>query len=432
MDETQILQLAQEAIRQGDKAAAQKHLLQVIQINARNEIAWLWLSAIVDDPAKEQKCLERVIAINPDNVVARRHLQRFAQSESVDLELAAPGQIQPVALPVQPVSLPSPSLLELYGAGFVLPCISPAFYFHTGRRRVAGAVGFFFLFALAITVVQILSAFRSFGTLRNEIEQAFSSGGFPEITISRGQATIHGMNPFVREFDDSILILDTTGEYTPSNLLSGRYNSGFLLTKTEVYSLDEGGLDSIKLSDLQAMVGDPFVLDAKLIQTLLGWFQIAIFIVLVIWNSVVRLIYLGFLALPVWGIAAAIRRGSGFAPVFITGIYALVPAVYGAHLLSRIGIRFCGLQTILWLIVWAVGLVVALSEREEGIMSGRRPLRSWRALIGVPMLLVLALDAVFLWSVGGVICFLVTLFTLVALAFIGLWPIMGVEKATGG
>jgi hypothetical protein len=86
MDETKTLHLAREAIQCGDKATAQKLLAQVIKANSRNEIAWLWLSAIVDDPARERECLERVIAINPKNEIAQHHLQRLNQPESMTQE----------------------------------------------------------------------------------------------------------------------------------------------------------------------------------------------------------------------------------------------------------------------------------------------------------------------------------------------------------
>jgi hypothetical protein len=45
------------------------------------------------------------------------------------------------------------------------------------------------------------------------------------------------------------------------------------------------------------------------------------------------------------------------------------------------------------------------------------------------MLLVLALDAIFVWQGGGIVVAGTTLLTLVVLAFIGLWPVLGEERA---
>ena len=121
-------------------------------------------------------------------------------------------------------------------------------------------------------------------------------------------------------------------------------------------------------------------------------------------------------------VASRLWTGVTFGPVFIIGAYATVPVTYAMYVLGRIGIAFCGLQTFLLLAVWVVGLVAAFAERGDGILKGGRPLRSWRALIGVPMLFVLALDAVFSWSSGGILVVGTALITIIVLAVAGLWP----------
>jgi hypothetical protein len=74
MDDTQALHLAREEIRKRNKTAARTLLAQVIQHNPRSEVGWLLLSAAVDDPAQEQECLRRVVAINPANETAQQRL----------------------------------------------------------------------------------------------------------------------------------------------------------------------------------------------------------------------------------------------------------------------------------------------------------------------------------------------------------------------
>ncbi len=449
-----ILQQAQAAIKNGDRTAARQLLRQAIEVDPGNEIAWLWLSALVEDPAQERQCLERVIAINPDNAVAQRHLQRIRASDDTPTYLAVPDTPsyidtstsatpsyidtptpEPAATPAfvanshQPPEPPdqesrSASMLEMWGSGFTLSCISPTFYQYAARSRLSGAIGFFILFALALTLVQTLNIYRGFGTLGQEVEGSFATGRFPEITISSGRARLKGENPFVREDADSIIILDTTGTYGPSHIASGRYRSAILLTSTTLYNLNNGELQSIDLGELQAMLGDPFVVDAHTIQTLLNWLQIGIFVMLLLWNTIARLAFLAVGALPVWGITRAIRSDATLRLVFAVGVYAVVPATYGTQLLSRTGITFCGRQTILLLVVWIIGLVAALVERKGGIVGGTRSLRAWRAAIGIPMLLVIALDAVFVWQYGSAAAWLVTLLTLLALAGVGLWPIL--------
>ena len=105
MEEQQALDLAREVIKQGDTAAGQRFLLQAIKANGRSEKAWLWLSAIVDDPAKERDCLNRVLAINPDNEVAQRHLAKLDQAQGQEPETAPqprPTAPEPAPLPLVP------------------------------------------------------------------------------------------------------------------------------------------------------------------------------------------------------------------------------------------------------------------------------------------------------------------------------------------
>lgn len=101
MDEVQTLRSARAAIEKGDKGTARKLLLQVIQANPRHETAWLWLSALVGDPKRERECLQRVLAINPQNAVARRHLDLLDQQ-------AAPV-VPPAAAAGDTLVQPSPS-----------------------------------------------------------------------------------------------------------------------------------------------------------------------------------------------------------------------------------------------------------------------------------------------------------------------------------
>jgi uncharacterized protein DUF6232 len=112
MDEGRTLRLAKQALQAGDKRAGIDLILQVIRQNPHNETAWLWLSALEDDPQKERDCLARVLEIDPDNESARQHLAALgAQSASpppipntsLPTPLQAPTS-QPSVRPVRDVS----------------------------------------------------------------------------------------------------------------------------------------------------------------------------------------------------------------------------------------------------------------------------------------------------------------------------------------
>lgn len=83
------LQSAIAAIKSGDKEPAYQALVNVIKADPSGddaEIAWLWMSAVVDSPEQKRKCLETVLSLNPHNESAIRGLAKlgaYAQSEEL-------------------------------------------------------------------------------------------------------------------------------------------------------------------------------------------------------------------------------------------------------------------------------------------------------------------------------------------------------------
>ena len=74
MDAAAMLNQAVAAARAGRKAEARRLLETILEADERNEQAWLWLGAVVDDPQERITCLENVLALNPNNETARRGL----------------------------------------------------------------------------------------------------------------------------------------------------------------------------------------------------------------------------------------------------------------------------------------------------------------------------------------------------------------------
>jgi hypothetical protein len=62
------LQSAIKLVKSGDKQSARQLLLEILKSDPHNEKAWLWLSACVDTIEQRKYCLEKVLAINPNNV----------------------------------------------------------------------------------------------------------------------------------------------------------------------------------------------------------------------------------------------------------------------------------------------------------------------------------------------------------------------------
>jgi len=85
----EALQKGIKAARRGHKEPAQRLLSQVVEADPHNEQGWLWLARVVDDPQMQAQCLQRALAINPDNQWAAEQLSGL-QSQAAAPEQAAP------------------------------------------------------------------------------------------------------------------------------------------------------------------------------------------------------------------------------------------------------------------------------------------------------------------------------------------------------
>jgi tetratricopeptide (TPR) repeat protein len=72
--ENEVMLLAEgiEAAKTGDRFRARELLRKVLGHNPRNELAWLWLSSVVENEGQRRECLIRVLHINPLNEAARQ------------------------------------------------------------------------------------------------------------------------------------------------------------------------------------------------------------------------------------------------------------------------------------------------------------------------------------------------------------------------
>lgn len=87
-----MLRAAIEAVRKNQKADARALLERVLDIDERNEQAWMWLSAAVDSDEEKRICLDNVLVINPANEKAKAALKTLGGS--------APARPAPAPEPV--------------------------------------------------------------------------------------------------------------------------------------------------------------------------------------------------------------------------------------------------------------------------------------------------------------------------------------------
>jgi tetratricopeptide (TPR) repeat protein len=99
MTETAILSNQREAMRlfqrgvaaarAGQKRVAVGLLQRAVQLDPRHELAWLWLSGVLDEPQEVAFCLRSVLAINPANERAKAGLAYLERQKALG---AAKGQ----------------------------------------------------------------------------------------------------------------------------------------------------------------------------------------------------------------------------------------------------------------------------------------------------------------------------------------------------
>lgn len=72
------------AAKAGERVKARTRLLDVVEQDQTNEIAWYWLYQLFDYDEDKQICLENLILINPQNEWARQELGRYTTAAAVE------------------------------------------------------------------------------------------------------------------------------------------------------------------------------------------------------------------------------------------------------------------------------------------------------------------------------------------------------------
>jgi hypothetical protein len=81
---SRLLRAGVKAVHEQRLEEARELLYQVIDLDERNERAWLWLSGVVTGIDERMVCLESVLSINPHHEVAREGL-RYLQMQRHEL-----------------------------------------------------------------------------------------------------------------------------------------------------------------------------------------------------------------------------------------------------------------------------------------------------------------------------------------------------------
>ena len=78
------------AAKAGDRHTARRLLTRAVRENPESELAWLWLSSVLDTPQAKAFCLREVLALNPDNRAAQKGLVALASAAQAPALVAQP------------------------------------------------------------------------------------------------------------------------------------------------------------------------------------------------------------------------------------------------------------------------------------------------------------------------------------------------------
>lgn len=108
------LQTAITFIKSGDTGQGRQLLVELLQAEPKNELAWLWLSNVVSTDEQRRHCLKQVLSINPQHPLAQKGLailQQKSQTGPVGSTTTAAAQPGPSLKLSQP--LPAPPLTAI-------------------------------------------------------------------------------------------------------------------------------------------------------------------------------------------------------------------------------------------------------------------------------------------------------------------------------
>lgn len=79
----ELVQRAIHALREDDRETARPLLAKAVTLDPDHDQAWLWLSGVVSNASERRYCLERVLALNPENAMAQRGLDTLPPGKAL-------------------------------------------------------------------------------------------------------------------------------------------------------------------------------------------------------------------------------------------------------------------------------------------------------------------------------------------------------------
>jgi hypothetical protein len=162
------LQQAITLIKSGDKKSGQNLLVDIVNANPKNEIAWLWLASVVSED-KKVFCLEKALSINPNNPQARQYLEKLKPGKPVQ-----PG---PVAQPFSTKVVFKPNISKIIVSWLTMSFIVIVLILLSTLNDPTDFVGYLLVIFVALFQTFIFNIiFYNLPYFKIEINQPYLSG----------------------------------------------------------------------------------------------------------------------------------------------------------------------------------------------------------------------------------------------------------------
>ena len=181
----ELLQEGIEAAKENRVGEALALLKQVVELEPRNEMAWLWLSDVVGTNQQRIICLENVLAINPDNQPAQEGLSILRRRAATIKPL--PEGVEEPARPMTTATAVSPKRTTKPHQRTPAPRPWRTQHKSSGKAiRLIGVIGLLLIVAVAIGVWVDVSGSRTRTTPRTPTPARHARWGGDGVLRSTG------------------------------------------------------------------------------------------------------------------------------------------------------------------------------------------------------------------------------------------------------
>lgn len=102
---SELIQQASAAFKAGDKTQARQLLITALTKDQQDIEAWLLMAEVVDDPQKRIECYQRVLSLDPENLIAKLALESTASPQTIE-----PAPVEPPSTPIPAQTKPKSKL----------------------------------------------------------------------------------------------------------------------------------------------------------------------------------------------------------------------------------------------------------------------------------------------------------------------------------